>query len=41
MNSTTNVEVEAVVRYTQSQNIDFPEATQFKAIAGNGVQAMR
>ncbi len=30
----------AVVRYTQSQNIDFPEATQFKAIAGSGVQAV-
>ena len=31
---------EAVVRYAQSQNIEVPEASQFKAIAGNGVQAV-
>ena len=30
----------AIVRYAQSQNIDFPEATQFKAIAGSGVQGI-
>lgn len=31
---------EAVVRYAQSQNIDVPEASDFKAIAGSGVQGI-
>ena len=31
---------EAIVSYAQSQNIDLPEARQFKAIAGSGVQAI-
>ncbi|ELS01033.1 copper/silver-translocating P-type ATPase [Xenococcus sp. PCC 7305] len=31
---------DAVVQYAQSQNLDLPEAIQFKAIAGSGVQAM-
>ncbi|MGL6342496.1 MAG: heavy metal translocating P-type ATPase, partial [Waterburya sp.] len=31
---------EAVVRYAQSQNIDVPEASDFQAVAGSGVQGI-
>ena len=30
----------AVVRYAQSQNLDLPEVSEFRAIAGNGVQGI-
>ena len=30
----------AIVKFAQSQNIDFPEASQFKAIAGSGIQGI-
>ena len=31
---------EAIVQYAQSQNLDFPEATEFEASAGDGVQGI-
>ena len=31
---------EAIVKFAQSHNIDFPEASQFQAIAGSGIQGI-